>query len=71
MRHELKSPVTGSLWMHCAGVGQKVYAGNQVLILESMKMEIPIESPVDGTVLELAAPGTVVNEGDVVAVIED
>ena len=71
MRHELKSPVTGTVWMHCAGVGQKVYAGNQVVILESMKMEIPVESPVDGVVLELIAPGSVINEGDVVAVVED
>jgi biotin carboxyl carrier protein len=71
MKHEVKAPVSGSVWMHCAGVGQKVYAGNQVLILESMKMEIPVESPVDGALLSLAAPGTVVNEGDVVAVVED
>jgi len=71
MKHEIKSPVTGTVWMHCAGVGQKVYAGNQVVILESMKMEIPMESPVDGVVLELIAPGSVINEGDVVAVVED
>ena len=71
MKHEIKAPVSGTIWMHCAGVGQKVYAGNQILIMESMKMECPVESPVDGTVLELAAPGTVVNEGDVVAVVED
>lgn len=71
MKHAIKSPVTGSVWMHSAGVGQKVYEGNQLLVLECMKMEIPVESPVDGTVLELIAPGTVVNEGDVVAVVED
>jgi len=71
MKHELKAPVTGSIWMHAAGVGQKVYAGNQILVMECMKMEVPVEAPVDGTVVELVAPGTVVNEGDVVAVVED
>lgn len=71
MRHELRSPVTGSVWMHSASVGQHVYAGNSVVVLESMKLEIPVETPVDGTVVMLAAAGTIVEEGAVVAVVED
>lgn len=71
MRHELKAPVTGSIWMHSGGVGQKVFADNQVLVMECMKMEVPVNSPVDGEIVELVAPGTVVNEGDVVAVVDD
>jgi len=57
--------------MPSAGVGQKVFQGSQLMVLECMKMEIPVESPVDGTVVELAESGRSINEGDVVAVIED
>ncbi len=69
MRHELRSPVTGSVWIHSVGVGQEVSAGTVVLVLECMKMEVPLETAVDGTVTELVEPGTQVGEGDVVAVI--
>ena len=69
VRYELRSPVTGSVWIHCAGVGQQACAGTVVLVLECMKMEVPLETPVDGTVAELVEPGTQVIEGDVVAVI--
>lgn len=71
MRREYKSPVTGSVWIHSVGVGQDVFAGSALLVLESMKMEIPILSEHNGRVVELVDPGTVVNEGDVVAVIDD
>lgn len=70
MRIEIRAPTSGSVWIHSCGVGQHVYAGNAVLVLECMKMEIPVETPVDGEVLELVAAGTVVQEGDVVAVVE-
>jgi acetyl-CoA carboxylase biotin carboxyl carrier protein len=50
--------------------GSKVTAGEEIIILESMKMEIPIEAPVDGIVKEiLIKEGQAVEEGDVVAVI--
>jgi biotin carboxyl carrier protein len=69
--HRVTSPVTGSVWMHSVSVGEKVFEGGQLLVLESMKMEIPIQSPVDGIVTRLEAPGTIVNEGDVVAEVAD
>lgn len=69
-RTELKAPSAGSVWAHSAGVGQHVFAGNPVLILESMKMEVPIDSPVDGEIIEMCAVGTLVAEHEVVAVIE-
>ena len=51
--------------------GQAVSGGDPLVILESMKMEIPVESPVDGTVVELRVQeGGVVQEGDVIAVVE-
>ncbi len=52
-------------------VGQSVTAGQAVLVMESMKMEIPIESPEDATVTLLhVAEGDQVSEDDVVATIQ-
>jgi biotin carboxyl carrier protein len=66
---ELRSSITGSVWGRSVAIGQDVCAGTAVLVLECMKMEVPVETPIDGTVVELAEPGTQVVEGDVVAVI--
>ena len=49
----------GSVWKIVAKEGDEVKAGDQILILEAMKMEIPVVSPVDGTVNSI-----VVKEGD-------
>ena len=46
--------------------------GDTIAILESMKMEIPVEAPVSGTITEIRVkPEDQVNEGDVIAVIDD
>jgi acetyl-CoA carboxylase biotin carboxyl carrier protein len=51
--------------------GEKVAAGEPIVVLESMKMEMPLESPVSGTVVEIrCAAGQAVSEGDVLAVVE-
>jgi acetyl-CoA carboxylase biotin carboxyl carrier protein len=51
--------------------GDTVSAGEPVVILESMKMEMPVESPVDGRVKEIRVKeGQSVAEGDVLAVVE-
>jgi len=51
-------------------VGQEVAVGETLLILESMKMEIPVLAEVAGTVAEIAVvPGDVIREGDVLAII--
>ncbi len=51
--------------------GETVSAGEPILILESMKMEMPLESPVDGRVKEIRVKeGQAVAEGDVLAVVE-
>ena len=51
-------------------VGQRIEAGETVVLLESMKMEIPVLSEASGTVLDLAVTeGDVVQEGDLIAVI--
>ena len=70
-RLELETPVTGVVWKVMAGPGAKVAAGDPVVIMESMKMEIPVEAPADGTVTEvLVAEGDSARQDDPVAVLE-
>ena len=69
---EVKSVVTGSVWKIVASVGQKLSAGDEIMILESMKMEIPVIVEDDGVLKEIrVAEGVPVSEGQVVAVIEE
>ena len=68
---QLETPVTGVVWKIVAIPGSVVAAGDTILIMESMKMEIPIESPGDATVTDLnVAEGDHVSEDDVVATIQ-
>ncbi|WP_102028342.1 acetyl-CoA carboxylase biotin carboxyl carrier protein subunit [Salirhabdus sp. Marseille-P4669] len=63
--------MAGSVWKIVVKEGEAVSNGQDVVILESMKMEIPLSSEVDGTVKELkVSEGDFVNEGDVIAIIE-
>ena len=50
---QLETPVQGTVWKVVVKVDQTVKAGETLLIIESMKMEIPIESPRSGIVREL------------------
>ena len=58
---DVPSPMAGSVKELLVAAGDSVEEGTELLILESMKMEIPVESPVAGTVEEIAvtAPQTV------------
>ena len=70
-RLELETPVTGVVWKVIAEPGAKVAAGDPVVIMESMKMEIPVEAPADGTITEvLVAEGAPARQDDPVAVLE-
>ena len=70
-RIEVESEVTGRVWKIVTESGTKVGQGDTLLILESMKMEIPIESPCDGKVLEiLPDEGESVNEEQIVAILD-
>lgn len=52
-RHAVESEVAGSVWKIEVAVGDKVAKGDVLIILESMKMEIPVESPAAGEVEEI------------------
>lgn len=70
-RIEIESDVTGNVWKVECGVGDEVAEGDVLVILESMKMEIPVEATATGTVAELRVePEQQVEEGDVVVVLE-
>jgi acetyl-CoA carboxylase biotin carboxyl carrier protein len=63
--------ITGTVVRVEKGPGDPVGAGEAILILESMKMEMPLESPIDGRVREIRVKeGQAVAEGDVLAVVE-
>ncbi|MBI4361879.1 MAG: biotin/lipoyl-binding carrier protein [Euryarchaeota archaeon] len=53
MATEVKSPITANVWKIQVQVGAQVKTGDVLTILESMKMEIPVESPCTGTVKEV------------------
>jgi acetyl-CoA carboxylase biotin carboxyl carrier protein len=61
----------GNLWKIVTEIGQQVDEDDTIMILESMKMEIPIVSPVAGTIREiLVKEGDIVQEGQTVAIVE-
>ena len=69
-KHEIRTPVGGSVWTHSVGVGQRVLAGTTLLICEVMKCEFPIETSVDGIVTWLRPCGEMIEAEDVVAMLE-
>ena len=69
---EVTSEVTGNVWKIQAKVGDVLAEEDVIMILESMKMEIPVEAPVGGKLVELlVAEENSVDEDQVVAVIEN
>ncbi|VTU38370.1 biotin/lipoyl-binding carrier protein [Variovorax sp. PBL-E5] len=68
---EIKSEITGSLWKVLKAPGDRVAEDDPLMILESMKMEIPVIADASGILKELlVAEGESVSEGQVVARIE-
>ncbi|MCK6256905.1 acetyl-CoA carboxylase biotin carboxyl carrier protein subunit [Fictibacillus sp. KIGAM418] len=62
--------MAGTVWNIAVSEGDQVSAGQSVVILESMKMEIPVEAESAGTVEEIkVAVGDFVNEGDVLVTL--
>ncbi len=67
---DVPAHITGTVWKVEVSVGQVVIAGEVLVILESMKMEMPVEAPDAGTVKEIRCkPSQAVNEGDVLVVL--
>lgn len=68
---EIKANMAGSVWKIVVGVGDEVEENTDIVILESMKMEIPITTEEAGKVKEIkVSEGDFVNEGDLIALIE-
>jgi acetyl-CoA carboxylase biotin carboxyl carrier protein len=68
---DVEAHITGTVWKIECQVGQEVEEGDTVIILESMKMEMPVEAEDDGKVAEIkCSEGQSVSEGDVLVVLE-
>jgi len=69
---DVLAEITANVWQVVAEEGQLIAEGDEIVILESMKMEIPVVAPVSGTITEIRVePEAVVQEGDVIAVINE
>ena len=70
-RKEIKSEITGSVWKIVKRLGDEVGDEDALMILESMKMEIPVLAEASGKVVEiLVKEGDAIAEGQALAVIE-
>ena len=68
---EVRAEMVANVWKVVASAGDAVADGDTLVILESMKMEIPVLAETSGTLARLAvAEGDVVQEGDLIAIIE-
>jgi len=68
---DVEAHITGMVWKIECEVGDEIEEGDTVVILESMKMEMPVEAEDAGTVREiLCEEGQAVNEGDTLVVLE-
>jgi len=68
---EIEAHITGTVWKIEVKVGESVGEGDTVVILESMKMEMPVEAEDEGTVSKIVVEeGQSVSEGDTLVVLE-
>jgi biotin carboxyl carrier protein len=68
---QAKSEVSGFVWKIEAVPGQRVAKGDTLILIESMKMEIPVVAEADGVVVTISVEeGAAVDEGSTVAVLE-
>ena len=71
MATEVEAQITGNVWKIEKAVGDELGEEDVIMILESMKMEIPVEAPCSGRLRELrVAEGDNVEEGTILAVLE-
>jgi acetyl-CoA carboxylase biotin carboxyl carrier protein len=68
---DIEAHITGTVWKIEVAIGDSVDEGDTVVILESMKMEMPVEAEDAGTVKEISVEeGQAVSEGDTLVVLE-
>ena len=68
---DIEAHITGTVWKVEVSVGDEISEGDTVVILESMKMEMPVEAEDEGTVKEIVvSEGQAVSEGDTLVVLE-
>jgi acetyl-CoA carboxylase biotin carboxyl carrier protein len=68
---DIEAHITGTVWKIEVAVGDVIEEGDTVVVLESMKMEMPVEAEDEGTVKEiLVEEGQSVSEGDALVVLE-
>jgi acetyl-CoA carboxylase biotin carboxyl carrier protein len=68
---DVEAHITGTVWKIECEIGQEVAEGDTLVILESMKMEMPVESEDEGKVKEIKCEeGQSVSEGDTLVVLE-
>ncbi|MCW3006802.1 MAG: biotin/lipoyl attachment protein [Solirubrobacterales bacterium] len=68
---DVEAHITGTVWKIEVSVGDEIAEGDTVVILESMKMEMPVEAEDEGIVKEIrCAEGQAVSEGDTLVVLE-
>jgi acetyl-CoA carboxylase biotin carboxyl carrier protein len=71
MAEEIRAEMVANVWKVVASAGDQVGEGDTLVILESMKMEIPVVAESAGTVTRLAVnEGDVVQEGDLIAILD-
>ena len=71
MATEVEAQIAGNVWKIEKAVGDSVDEEDVILIIESMKMEIPVEAPCSGRLAELrVVEGDAIEEGAILAVIE-
>jgi acetyl-CoA carboxylase biotin carboxyl carrier protein len=67
---DVPAHITGTVWKIEKKIGEQVAQGDVLVILESMKMEMPVEAPEDGKVVEIRCKeAQAVSEGDVLVVL--
>ena len=70
MAEEVRAEMVANVWKVVVSAGDPIAGGDTIVILESMKMAMPVEAPEGGTIKEIrCAEGQSVQEGDVLAVL--
>ena len=71
MPSQVEAQIAGNVWKVERQVGDEVEEEDVIMIIESMKMEIPVEAPCDGRISEIrVAEGEAIEEGAILAIIE-